>query len=175
MIRGLAVVLALAFALSGCSGCDLERMIEQPRFTYYEECSICPEGTIMMQPPEGTVSRSASLGPRELEQGRTASGAWVTQIPMPISKGVLARGKNRFDIFCAACHGPQGKGDGPTGRALIPPATDFTSQSSKKKSGAELRRIIEQGSPRTAMPAWKGQLSDMQLSDVAAYVETLRK
>lgn len=89
--------------------------------------------------------------------------------------GDPANGKLLFDQHCLVCHGPQGKGDGPTGRALIPPATDFTSQSSKKKSGAELRRIIEQGSPRTAMPAWKGQLSDMQLSDVAAYVETLRK
>lgn len=89
--------------------------------------------------------------------------------------GDPARGKLLFDKHCLVCHGPQGKGDGPTGRALIPPATDFTSQPSKKKSGAELRRIIEQGSPRTAMPAWKGQLSDMQLSDVVTYVETLRK
>lgn len=112
MTRGpqIGVVLAFAVALSGCSGCDLERMIEQPRFTYYEACDICPEGTIMMQPPEGTVSRTASLGSRELEQGRVASGAWVTEFPVQLSEGVLARGKNRYEIFCAACHGRLGNG-----------------------------------------------------------------
>lgn len=89
--------------------------------------------------------------------------------------GDATKGKLLFEKHCLVCHGPQGKGDGPTGRALIPPATDFTSQPSRKKSGADLRRIIEQGSPRTAMPAWKGQLSEEQLSDVSNYVETLRK
>ena len=89
--------------------------------------------------------------------------------------GDPAKGKLLFEKHCLVCHGPQGKGDGPTGRALIPPATDFTSLSSQKKSGADLRRVMEQGSPGTAMPAWKGPLSEMQLADVAAYVETLRK
>jgi mono/diheme cytochrome c family protein len=88
--------------------------------------------------------------------------------------GDPAQGKLLFDKHCMVCHGPQGKGDAPTGRALIPPATDFTSQPSRKKSVADLRRVIEQGSPRTAMAGWKGQLSDMQLSDVVTYVETLR-
>jgi hypothetical protein len=104
-----ALLLALAVALgtlaAGCSGCDLERMIDQPRFTYYEECTVCPDGTIMMQPPEGTVSRSALLLSREHAQGRDASGAWVEQFPMQVTRPVLERGKNRFDIYCAACHG----------------------------------------------------------------------
>lgn len=89
--------------------------------------------------------------------------------------GDAAKGKLLFDKHCLVCHGPRGKGDGPTGRALIPPASDFTADASRKKSSTELRRIIEQGSPRTAMPAWKGQLSEEQLSDVASYVESLRK
>jgi mono/diheme cytochrome c family protein len=51
---------------------------------------------------------------------------------------------------------------------LIPPAPDFTADASRKKSPVELRGIIEQGSSRTAMPAWKDELSSEQLSDVAA-------
>lgn len=111
-------------------------------------------------------------------QGTTALVALALLMPglaEAAGTGDPAKGKLLFEKHCLVCHGPQGKGDGPTGRALIPPATDFTSLSSKKKSGADLRRVMEQGSPGTAMPAWKGPLSDMQLADVAAYVEMLRK
>lgn len=127
----------------------------------------------------GTRARANS----EVRKGRTIKGTTalvVIALLMPglaeaAGTGDPAKGKLLFDKHCMVCHGPQGKGDGPTGRALIPPATDFTSQPSRKKSGADLRRVIEQGSPGTAMPAWKGPLSEMQLADVAAYVETLRK
>ncbi len=89
--------------------------------------------------------------------------------------GDPARGKAVYEQRCLACHGPQGKGDGPTGKVLVPPAADFTSAASKKKSDADLLKIIENGKPPTAMVAWKGQLSDQDIQHVLAYVKTLRK
>jgi mono/diheme cytochrome c family protein len=47
---------------------------------------------------------------------------------------------------------------------------NFTSAESKKKSEAELRNIIENGKPKTAMVAWKGQLSEVEIKGVLAYV-----
>ena len=85
------------------------------------------------------------------------------------------KGKVLYEKHCMICHGPQGKGDGPTGRMLKPPASDFTSAASKKKSEAELTQIIENGKPGTAMVPWKGQLSPADLSDLLGYVMTLRK
>jgi mono/diheme cytochrome c family protein len=105
----LAAALAPAAALAAGCDLDLERMIEQPRYTADEACEVCPEGTIMMQPPAGTVSRTAELGPAELLTGR-AGGAHVARIPIPLDAPLLARGQNRFDIFCAACHGRLGNG-----------------------------------------------------------------
>ncbi len=103
-------LLLLAAALAaGCDKLDLERMIDQPRFTTYEACEVCPEGTIMMQPPAGTVPRGAELGPAELLTGR-AGGAYAARIPISLDLPLLARGHNRFDIFCAACHGRLGNG-----------------------------------------------------------------
>lgn len=89
--------------------------------------------------------------------------------------GDAGKGKAVYEQRCLACHGPQGKGDGPTGKVLIPPAADFTSAASKKKSDADLLKIIENGKPPTAMVAWKGQLSDQDIQNVLAYVKTLRK
>jgi len=89
--------------------------------------------------------------------------------------GDPAKGKATFQAKCVTCHGAEGKGDGPVGKALKPPAGNFTSAESKKKSADELRNIIENGVPKTSMVAWKKQLNETELQDVLAYVLTLRK
>lgn len=89
--------------------------------------------------------------------------------------GDPAKGKAVYEQRCLACHGAQGKGDGPTGKVLVPPAADFTSAASRKKSDADLLKTIENGKPPTAMVAWKGQLSEQDIQNVLAYVKTLRK
>ena len=89
--------------------------------------------------------------------------------------GDAAKGKATFQAKCVSCHGPEGKGDGPVGKALKPPAGDFSSAESKKKSPEELQKIIENGVPKTAMVAWKKQLNETEIQDVLAYVVTLRK
>ncbi|HSE60420.1 MAG TPA: cytochrome c [Nitrospiraceae bacterium] len=108
----------------------------------------------------------------------TLMAAWgwssMTQF-VSAAGGDAAKGKSIYQAKCVTCHGPQGKGDGPVGKALKPPAGDFTSAESKKKSEAELQKIIENGVPKTAMVAWKTQLSGAELQDVLAYVLTLRK
>lgn len=89
--------------------------------------------------------------------------------------GDAAKGKVIFQAKCVTCHGPEGKGDGPVGHKLKPPAGNFTSAESKKKSETELLAIIQDGKPKTAMVAWKKQLSEAEIQNVLAYVLTLRK
>jgi mono/diheme cytochrome c family protein len=84
-------------------------------------------------------------------------------------------GKAVYERHCMACHGPEGKGDGPAGKMLKPPAADFTSAASKKKSEVDFKNVVENGKPGTAMGAWKSQLSQTQIGDVLAYVKALRK
>lgn len=85
------------------------------------------------------------------------------------------KGKAIYEKLCLTCHGLQGKGDGPTGKVLIPPATDLTSAATNKKSDADLLKIIRDGKPPTAMPAWKGQLSEQEIQEVLAYIRSLNK
>lgn len=89
--------------------------------------------------------------------------------------GDAVKGRAVYEKSCMACHGPQGKGDGPAGKVLVPPAADFTSAASKRKSDADLLRIIENGKPPTAMIAWKGVLSAQEIQQVLTYVKSLRK
>ena len=103
------------------------------------------------------------------------AGCLVWTTTAVAAPGEAVKGKAVYEKSCMACHGSQGKGDGPTGKVLVPPAADFTSAASKRKSDAELLRIIENGKPPTAMIAWKGVLSAQEIQQVLAYVKSLRK
>ncbi|MCC6140238.1 MAG: cytochrome c [Nitrospira sp.] len=103
---------------------------------------------------------------------------WLFGVNSPVAHaaaGDAKKGKVVYEKSCVLCHGPQGRGDGPVGKTVIPPAADFTSAASKKKPDAELLATIENGRPSTAMVAWKGQLSEAEIQDVLAYVNSLRR
>ena len=102
-------------------------------------------------------------------------GLLLSQPRVVEATGDPTKGKAIYEKHCMVCHGPQGQGDGPTGRLLKPPAADFTSAMSKKKSEADLMQTVENGKPGTAMAPWKTQLSQPELNDVIGYVMTLRK
>lgn len=94
--------LVLLLSLGACD-LDLERMNDQPRFTSYERCDVCPNGTIMMLPPEGAVARDVELEPPEPADTDDV-------LPAFVDRALVDRGHGRFDIFCAACHGRLGEG-----------------------------------------------------------------
>jgi mono/diheme cytochrome c family protein len=91
------------------------------------------------------------------------------------ASGDAAKGKSIYQAKCVNCHGPEGKGDGPLGKKLKPPASDFTSAESKKKSEDQLLNAIKNGVPKTSMVAWGKKLSETEQQDVLAHVLTLRK
>jgi mono/diheme cytochrome c family protein len=103
---------------------------------------------------------------------------WLTGMGNTVvhaAAGDARKGKSVYEKSCLVCHGPQGRGDGPVGKTINPPAADFTSAASKKKTDAELLAVIENGRPPTAMVGWKGQLSEAEIQDVLAYVKSLRQ
>lgn len=87
--------------------------------------------------------------------------------------GDPTKGKALYETHCLSCHGPDGKGAGPMGPLLIPPAPDYTSESSREKSDAELLHAIQEGRPGTAMRGFKRWLSKQEMRDVLAYVRAL--
>jgi mono/diheme cytochrome c family protein len=91
-MRG-AVLLLLA--LAACN----ENMVQQPRYDDFEAAPLFPDGMVMQRPPEGTVDRSAA--PRLAAIRRP-----------PLTLALLERGRERFEIYCAPCHGSDGRGDG---------------------------------------------------------------
>ncbi|KYF85454.1 c-type cytochrome [Sorangium sp. So ce394] len=88
---------------------DLERMLRQARYAPYRPSELFLDGAVMRRPPEGTVPNDRVTGDPGLTRG-IAGGAYVTRIPVPVTLDLLRHGKERFEIFCATCHGIAGDG-----------------------------------------------------------------
>src|SRR5688572_20437881 len=91
-----------------------------------------------------------------------------------------ARGKAIYDKWCAECHGDTGAGDGSAQTYMLPRPRDFTkgsyqirtTASGELPTDADLRRVINEGMPGTAMPQWRDRLSDAEREDVIAYIKS---
>ena len=81
------------------------------------------------------------------------------------------KGKTLYEQYCLNCHGAGGKGDGPIGQSLIPPAANLTLLS--KKSDKAILATIRNGRPGTAMPSWKNDLNQSDLNDLLVFLRTL--
>ena len=71
-----------------------------------------------------------------------------------------------YKAKCAMCHGADGMGKPPMG-------TNLTTADVQKMSDADLAAAITNGKGK--MPAYKGKLTDAQISDLAKYIHTLKK
>ncbi|MDC3953929.1 c-type cytochrome [Polyangium jinanense] len=112
-IAALPLVLAVCPLLASCNSSgterDFERMVNQAHFEYYEEAPFFDDRRVMREPPEGTVPRERFLGPPEVISGMV-DGKFVEAIPIPLSRPMLDHGRERYEVFCAACHGVGGDG-----------------------------------------------------------------
>jgi mono/diheme cytochrome c family protein len=95
-VRRAVTILAMSLLLAGC---DLS-MTEQRKLKTYAPTGLWSDKTSARPLPEGVVA-----------QGDVERAA-AERTPPPVSEALLARGRDRFDIYCAPCHGLAGDGDG---------------------------------------------------------------
>lgn len=93
---------------------------------------------------------------------------------LPFASADLKNGKELYDSRCAQCHGPTGKGDGPTGESFDVAPTNFVSW--QPPADEELFLWIRDGgaarSRSMLMPGFGRSLTAEQIRDVAAYTKT---
>lgn len=114
---------ALLVSMGGCvRGCTSRRppihlnpnMDHQPKALAQAESAFFADGATMRAPVEGTVARgelARYLDPAFYE-GKDEEGQPIAAIPFEVTGEVLARGAERFGIYCQPCHGEAGDGNG---------------------------------------------------------------
>ena len=103
--------------------------------------------------------------------------AWPPGSDLPAN---APNGQRVYAQHCQVCHGPDGRGNGPAAPSLIPRPRDFTLGDFKYKStaagqppsDADWINVVANGLQASAMPYWKGILSDADIRDVVAYVKS---
>jgi mono/diheme cytochrome c family protein len=106
----LTTVIVVASALLGSAGCRQD-MHDQPRYEPLGQSTFFADGRSSRMPVEGTVARGQLRDDPLLYTGKV-NGANATMFPFPVDERVMARGRERYDIYCSPCHARTGRGDG---------------------------------------------------------------
>lgn len=175
-MRRLATLL-IALCASCAGNCelapDLARMIEQPRADPYEPSEFFADGRAMRPLVEGTVARSVRLGPPALIEG-VEDGRYVARVPLPLTRALLERGRDRFQVHCAPCHGGIGNGQSQVAenmRLRKPPS--FHQEPYASYAPGRFFAVITHGFG--FMRAYAAELDVDERWSVVAYVQVLQR
>jgi len=100
----------LPFCLLLTTACRQD-MHDQPRYEPLEASTFFADGRSARPLVAGTVARGALEADEFFYTGK-ANGTLVDTFPFPVTREVLLRGQERYNIFCSPCHDGVGNGQG---------------------------------------------------------------
>lgn len=153
----------LLLCLTACSRVDeafeeptpgTHRMLSVERYDPYESSSFFSDGAAMRTPPAGTIAFGDEA------------------VAIPIDRELVLHGRERFDVFCATCHGVDGSGEGVVAAQMtLRPPPSLHEQRIRAYSREQIERVIEQG--YGFMPSYAAELDRRDRVAVAAYTRAL--
>jgi len=173
-------VLVLALALAACRGgvsADppihvIADMDYQPKYRPEAESRFFRDGRAMRLPPEGTVARGELREDEAFHTGK-ADGQYAAQAPVKWDESLLARGRERFQIFCTPCHGQTGEGRGIVVARGYPVAGDLTSERLRQLPDGQLFETMSKGLRN--MPALGVQVPVEDRWAVVSWIRVLQR
>jgi len=149
----------LLFALAGCD----ESMDKQNRLKTYGSgpgISSWPSQGEALPLVKGTVPQGALERDREIRQ------------PPPVTLALLQRGQQRYNIYCAACHGLTGAGDGIVVARGFPKPKPFSNPAILRAPAKQLVAAIGQG--YGVMYSFSDRVDPKDRWAIAAYIRALQ-
>lgn len=171
------LVLAITVAIAGCR----QDMHNQPKLKTYREGAD-------RAPVEGTVARGSlkddALTPKIVPAGTApaapapAAGVAppvvkvVDDFPFAITAEMLARGQNRFNVYCAPCHSVLGDGNGMIVQRGFRRPPSYTDPRIRNSPASHFYDVMTNGFG--AMSSYNDKLSPEDRWKVAAYIRALQ-
>lgn len=118
---GLGLALIAMVVASGCArGCTSSRppihlnpsMDDQPKVRPQAASDFFYNGASMREPVPGTVAIGELKEDTAFFTGKSDDGRFVASIPVAVDEALLARGRERYEIYCQPCHDARGDGKG---------------------------------------------------------------
>jgi hypothetical protein len=166
----LSVLAALLAALLLVGGCRQD-MQDQPKFKPLRETSYYPDLRSARPLVAGTVARGQLRNDEAFYTG-FRNGQLVDTLPFPLTRQVLERGRERYNIYCAPCHSEVGDGEGMIVRRgyLRPPS--FHDDRLRKAPLGHFFDVITNGIG--GMPDYAEQVTPEDRWKIAAYIRALQ-
>ena len=165
--RELRTSLALCGVLLGCR----HGMEDQPKVRTLQGSEFFADGRAARPRVPGTVARGHLHDDVLLETGKLG-GREADLFPFPIDAAALARGRERYDIYCSACHGRTGGGDGMIVRRGFPRPASFHDPRLRAAPAGHFVDAMANGSGR--MYAFADRVSARDRWAIAAYIRALQ-
>jgi mono/diheme cytochrome c family protein len=147
-------------------------MRDQPKLNPDETTAFFSNGTSSQVPVADTVPRGYARDDAQLFTGKDAAGNDVTELPFPVTRPDLLRGKERFEIYCVPCHGRIGNGLGiVVQRGFVPPPT-FHQDRLRNAPVGHFYDVITNGLP--PMPSYANQIPVRDRWEIIAYIRALQ-
>ena len=144
-------------------------------FTNGVSSQLQPPGTIARSEPIQTIAGPVySFEDSPLNTGRiTGTTNFVETNPLPVTGELLQRGHERFDIYCAPCHGKLGDGNGITKKlGLMPVVANLHDQRIVVMTDGEIFNTITHG--KSTMAAYGPLITAQDRWAVVAYLRALQ-
>jgi mono/diheme cytochrome c family protein len=152
----------------------LPNMVTSVPYDAYAPNENFADGKTLREPVAGTIPRGAEhlyYGPGEAEMARAG-----VELQNPVAKGdkaAQARGAVVYGRYCAACHGPTGKGDGMVAQRGFPPPPAFTDPKSLKRPDGEMFHTVSFGGQN--MPSYAAEVTQEDRWKVISYIRSLQE
>ena len=149
-----AVVLLACLPLLSCRGMPSSRppihpnpnMDYQEKLQPQEASNFFYDGSGTRPPIEGTIARGDLRTDLTFYSGRDAEGQYLTSSPLGVDDAVLARGAERYLIYCQPCHDNRGTGRGVLYEYGNVPTASFHDEQRSAYTDGQLFDIITNGS-----------------------------
>lgn len=159
--------LAAGGLLAGCR----QQMADQPSYRPLQASEFFEDGRASRPLVEGTVARGHLKEDAELYTGKTGAD-FVDSFPIRIDRKVLARGRERYDIFCSPCHDRTGGGAGMVVQRGFPRPPSLHTDRLREVKAGYLFDVVTRGFGR--MPDYASQIPPRDRWAIVAYMRALQ-
>ncbi len=123
--------------------------------------------------PGVTIEQSAYSGaPDYLNTGRMGD-QWGTGFPIPVTAKLMERGRERFGIYCAVCHGATGGGNGVASKYNWPTIANYHDERIVKMADGEIFNTITNG--KNTMMGYGANITVADRWAIVAYLRALQR
>ena len=163
----IAAILIPAALLTGCR----QDMQDQPKFIPLRPSSFFADGRSERPLIEGTVARGHLDDNTAFYTGKI-DGKLVNGFPFPVTREVLVRGQERFNIYCSPCHDRTGSGNGMIPRRGFRHPPSYHNDRLRQVPEGYIFDVITNGFG--AMPDYAAQVPPYDRWAIVAYVRALQ-